>query len=141
MEPQVTLDDFDILRAKQTDKTYQQQANSWGAKIGNLYETQAGRTVLRPTPNLPELDVTKGGLTYMGLDSTSKLDLSKVISASVLQRIATDAAQRTHGKIATEARKKFIIIDEASVVDRTIVHALLCSLRWRGRHLGDTGPA
>lgn len=122
----------DFMALLKPDKVEATQAASWGAKIGNLFETQAGRTVLRSDAGRELLDVTQSGLTYIGLDSTSKLDLSKVISAAVLQRISVDAAQRTHGKITGKPKPKFIIIDEASIVDRTIVHALLSKARSAG---------
>jgi hypothetical protein len=128
--PGVVDDDFHTLsRPSQVEAG---QAASWGAKIGNLYETQAGALALRPSGDRRMVDVTQGGLTYIGLDSTSKLDLSKVISAAVLQRISVDAAQRTTGANLGEVKPKFIIIDEASIVDRTIVHALLSKARSAG---------
>lgn len=114
------------------DKVFATQAASWGAKIGNLFETQAGKTILKPDGTRQLIDVTVDGLTYIGLDSTSKLDLSKVVSASVLQRISVDAAQRTTGQQAGPKQKKFIIVDEASVADRKIIHALLSKARSAG---------
>jgi hypothetical protein len=128
--PGVTDDDFHTL--SRPSQVEQGQAASWGAKLGNLYETQAGLLALRPSGNRKMLEATQGGLTYVGLDSTSKLDLSKVISSAVLQRISVDAAQRTTGANLGEVKPKFIIIDEASIVDRTIVHALLSKARSAG---------
>ena len=118
-------------RDVEPDKVYRTQAQSWAAKIGNLYETQAGRTVLRDAAHRKRLDVTQSGLTYVGLDSTAKLALSKLVSAAILQRMSVDAAMRTLGAIKG-ANKRFIIVDEASVADRQIIHALLSKARSAG---------
>jgi hypothetical protein len=128
--PGVVDDDFHTL--SRPSQVEQGQAQSWGAKLGNLYETQAGALALRASSERRMLDVTQPGLTYIGLDSTSKLDLSKVISAAVLQRMSVDAAQRTTGANMAAVKPKFLIIDEASVIDRTIVHALLSKARSAG---------
>ena len=116
----------------QPDKVFLTQAASMSAKLGNLFATQAGRTVLRDAPGRQRLDVTKPGLAYVGLDSTGKTMLSKVVSASMLQRIAADAAIRTINKDSGPVTKRFVIVDEASIVDRNIVHALLSKARSAG---------
>lgn len=131
--PDLDMDsEFRSLLAPNKDQA--NQAASWGAKLGQLYTTQAGLTLLRPGADgsRPVMDVTQHGVTYIGLDSTSKLDLSKVVSAAVLQRISVDAAQRTTGQSAKAITPRFIIVDEASIVDRDIVQALLSKARSAG---------
>lgn len=112
----------------------QQQAHSWGAKLGNLYHTHAGMTILRkPTQDRrPKLDVTSGGLTYIGLDSQGKKSLTRIVSSAVLQRISVESAQRTTGISDAASKKKFLIVDEANWVDRSIVQNLLSRARSAG---------
>ena len=112
----------------------QQQAHSWGAKLGNLYHTHAGITILRkPTQDRrPKLDVTSGGLTYIGLDSQGKKSLTRIVSSAVLQRISVESAQRTTGISDAASKKKFLIVDEANWVDRSIVQNLLSRARSAG---------
>lgn len=112
----------------------QQQAHSWGAKLGNLYHTHAGMTILRkPTQDRrPKLDVTAGGLTYIGLDSQGKKSLTRIVSSAVLQRISVESAQRTTGISDAASKKKFLIVDEANWVDRSIVQNLLSRARSAG---------
>ena len=131
--PGLPKEEFQVLESPQ--QVHQQQAHSWGAKLGNLYDTQAGRTVLsQPGPNdrKPKLDVTQGGLVYIGLDSQGKPDLTRIVSSSVLQRISVEAAQRTTGMSQNTGKKKFLIVDEANWVDRTIVQNLLSRARSAG---------
>jgi type IV secretory pathway TraG/TraD family ATPase VirD4 len=78
------------------------------------------------------MDVTTGGLIYIGLDSQGKPDLTRLVSSSVLQRISVEAAQRTTGQNGTAIRPKFLIVDEANWVDRTIVQNLLSRARSAG---------
>lgn len=117
-----------IIAPEQVEQT---QANSWGAKLGGLFQTKAAMTMLRDTGGRPAIDVTQPGLTYVGLDSTSKLDLARIVSAAVLQRISVDAAQRTTGA-QDSSIKRFVIVDEASIVDRDITQALLSKARAAG---------
>jgi type IV secretory pathway TraG/TraD family ATPase VirD4 len=79
-----------------------------------------------------KLDVTQSGLLYFGLDSLAKPDLTKIVSSSVLQRISAAAGQRTTGQAQGVMRPKFLIVDEANWVDRTIVQNLLSRARSAG---------
>jgi len=131
--PGLPKEEFQVLESPQ--QVHQQQAHSWGAKLGNLYDTQAGRSVLSqpgPSDRRPKLDVTQGGLIYIGLDSQGKPDLTRIVSSSVLQRISVEAAQRTTGMSQNTGKKKFLIVDEANWVDRTIVQNLLSRARSAG---------
>lgn len=132
--PGVTDEDFRVLSNPSKDQA--QAAVGFGSRITQFYDTQAGRTVLRPGPNGARrpVDVTTRGITYIGLDSLGKADLTKVISSSVLQRMSVYAAQRTSGGVSgPNARaKRFLIVDEANWVDRTIVQNLLSRARSAG---------
>jgi hypothetical protein len=114
-------------------KVEQDQAASWGFKLGNVIQTRAGSLVLSPSPNRRMLDVTAPGLIYIGLDSQGKQDLTKMVSSAVLQRISADAAQRTTGaNTQGMTGRKFLIVDEANWVDRTITQNLLSRARSAG---------
>jgi hypothetical protein len=108
------------------------QAASWGFKLGNVIQTRAGSLVLSPSQNRRMLDVTAPGLIYIGLDSQGKQDLTKMVSSAVLQRISADAAQRTTGNTQGTTGRKFLIVDEANWVDRTITQNLLSRARSAG---------
>jgi hypothetical protein len=116
---------------KSPDPDAQKSAAGFGAKLTQMYDTIAGRTVLRPGDGRKQIDVTANGLTYIGLDSTGKPDLSGLVSAALLQRMSVYAAQRTTGQ-AGWAKRRFLIIDEASVVARGILKAMLSKARSAG---------
>lgn len=132
--------DFEMLQAP--SQVEQGQAHSWGAKLGQVFQTEAGERVLRPDSNRPMFDVTRRGLMYVGLDSQGKADLTRLVSSAVLQRLSADSAQRTTGANTSEVRPKFIIVDEANWVDRTIVQNLLSRARSAGisMWLATQGP-
>lgn len=129
--PGVTEDDFRVLA--NPDKAKAEAAAGFGSRLGNIYESQAGRTVLRQNAEGTRrlVDVTNGGLTYIGLDSQGKADLTAVISSAVLQRLSAYAAARTTGKVEKGA-PRFVIIDEANWINRTIVQNLLSRARGAG---------
>jgi hypothetical protein len=108
-------------------------ASGFGAKLTQMYNTQVGRTVLRPDPTnaKPSLDVTLSGITYVGLDTQSKRDLSTVVSSAVLQRMSVFSGQRTRGEVGKGAAR-FIIIDEANAINRDIVKTILQKARAAG---------
>jgi hypothetical protein len=108
----------------------QTSADGFGAKLTQMYATIAGRTVLSAGEGRTEIDVTAGGMTYIGLDSTGKPDLAKLISSATLQRMSVFSAQRTTG--GAKDGPRFLIIDEASVVDRKILQAMLSKARGAG---------
>jgi len=109
-------------------------ASGFGAKLTQMYNTQVGRTVLRPDPAnpRPSLDVTAKGLTYIGLDTQSKKDLSLIVSSAVLQRMSVYSGQRTRGEVGAKKTPRFIIIDEANVINREIVKTILQKARGAG---------
>lgn len=108
-------------------------AIGFGAKLTQIFNTQVGRTVLRPDPakGVPSLDVTAPGISYVGLDTQSKRDLSLIVSSAVLQRMAVFSGQRTRGQVA-KGNPRFIIIDEANVINRDIVKTILQKARAAG---------
>lgn len=131
--PGVTEEDFRTL-ANPT-QAHQQSAGGFGAKLTLIYDTQAGRTTLREGDGTRRpLDVTAPGVVYVGLDSQGKADLTAVISSSILQRMSVYAAARTTGLVTgDESRKpRFLIVDEANWVNRTIVQNLLSRARSAG---------
>lgn len=127
-------EDFRALAEPSQDQA--KSAIGFGAKLTLIYDTQAGRTVLRQdaTGSKHQVDVTNPGLTYVGLDSLGKADLTKVISSSMLQRMSVYASDRISGGVnGADARlKRFLIVDEANWVDRTIVQGLLSRARSAG---------
>lgn len=131
--PGVVADDFRALA--NPSQAMQQSATGYGSKLTLLYDTQAGRIVLRPDPTGHRrlIDVTANGLTYIGLDSQGKADLTKMISSAVLQRMSVYAAARVTGQAGHSAdRPRFLIVDEANWVNRTIVQNLLSRARSAG---------
>lgn len=132
--PGVDADMFDVL-AHPSDAT-KKSAPGYGAKLKQIFETQAGRTVLRPAQDGSRrvIDVTAKGLTYLGLDSLGKADLTLMVSSAVLQRMSAYAAARTTGTAgaAGPPNPRFLIVDEAGWVNRTIVQNLLARARSAG---------
>lgn len=129
--PGITDDDFITLHTPSKDE--QMSASGFGAKLTQMYDTQAGRTVLRPSGDRRLLDVTQPGISYIGLDSQGKADLTRIISSAMLQRMSVYAAQRTTGAAAVKpSQPRFLIIDEANWVDRTIIQNLLSRARSAG---------
>ena len=124
-----TVDDFSALSGPSTDE--QKSAIGFGSKLTQIYETQVGRQSLRAGNGKQLLDVTSDGLTYIGLDTQGKPDLSRMISSAVLQRMSVYAAQRTTGA-ATSTNPRFLIIDEANWVHRDIIKNLLSRARAAG---------
>lgn len=127
-----TFDDNEFHTLARPQKVEQDQAASWGYKLGNVMTTQAGALVLSPDPGRRMLEVTQDGLIYVGLDSQGKQDLTKMVSSAMLQRLSADAAQRTTGMAKASTKRRFLIVDEANWVDRTIVQNLLSRARSAG---------
>lgn len=135
--PGVVADDLRVLSAPTQDE--QKSATGFGSKLTQIYDTQAGRAVLRAgTAGSARalLDVTADGVTYIGLDSQGKADLTKMVSSAVLQRMSVYAAQRstgqiTAGKVASK-RPLALIVDEANWIERTVVQGLLSRARSAG---------
>lgn len=106
------------------DKTITEEAASFGTRLTNLYDSQAGRKVLLPGDDRKELDVTAEGIAYLGLSVLGQPDTAKALSAAVLQRIAVMTASVSQGRIK-KGRPRMVIVDEASSVNREIVIKLL----------------
>ena len=124
-----TKNDFDALLGN--DKAMIEAAGGLGARLTAMYETRAGRLTLRPGDDKIEFDVTKGGLSYIGLDSLGKPELARLVSTSVLQRMAVYAADLTNGKVPKSAQR-FLIVDEANFVARKVLLNLLSRARSAG---------
>lgn len=111
----------------------EKNAQGFSAKILTMYQSAAGRACLRPgtrqdgSPKL-ELDVTRGGITYIGLDSLGKPELTTAISAFTLQRMNVEASKRTTGS-ASAVKPMFLIIDEANTVNRKILQNMVSRAR------------
>lgn len=121
--------DFDMLI--KPDQATAQASSGLGARLTAMYETQAGRVALRGNEERPSFDVTLPGLSYIGLDSMGKPELTSLVSASILRRMAVYAADRTSGK-ATEKSPRFLIVDEANFVNRRLLLELLSRARSAG---------
>ena len=77
------------------------------------------------------MDLTREGLIYVGLDSLGKADLTRVLSSAVLQRMSVYASELTT-KGTGKGIKRFLIVDEANWVNRTILLNLLSRARSAG---------
>lgn len=125
-----TKDDYRAISSPTPDEA--KNAPGLGAKLMTIYQSNAGRAVLRPgqrSDGSPkrELDVTAPGITYIGLDSLGKPELTRMISAATLQRMSVEAAQRTTGSASIKPRA--LIVDEANNVNRGILQNLLSRAR------------
>jgi hypothetical protein len=128
--PAFVKDDFDSL--VRPEKAMVEAAGGLGARLTAMYETQAGRLALRGGSNEREaFDVTKKGLSYVGLDSMGKPEITRLVSASVLRRMAVYAADRSTGKVADRSQR-FLIVDEANFVNRRLLLELLSRARSAG---------
>lgn len=127
--PGFSKDDFDALLGK--DKAFTETAAGLGARLTAMYETRAGRIALRPGGGRAAFDVTRPGLSYVGLDSMGKPELTKLVGASVLRRMAVYAADRTSGKVRERA-PRFLVVDEANFVNRKLLLELLSRARSAG---------
>ena len=128
--PDYDKKDFDSLMY--ADKQLKDTAIGLGARLTGLFQTQVGRVALRPGEGREEIDVTIAGLTYVGLDSMGKGEITRLISASVLRRMSVYAADRISGKEKGGSGKiqpRFLIIDEANFVDKKILLELLSRAR------------
>lgn len=130
--PDYSKEDFDTLI--HPSKQLQETAIGLGARLTGLYQTQVGRRALKEGEGRKEIDVTIPGLTYIGLDSMGKGEITRLISASVLRRMAVFASDRISGKQPgagriENAQPRFLIIDEANFVDKKILLELLSRAR------------
>ena len=113
------------------------QFASLGAKLGTYLTTAAGRALFREskmddgTPR-KELDVTQPGLIYVGAASTGQEDIAKYFAASVLQRLRLEIDRRNADRSQQSYKPRFVIVDEASIVDRKMCKAILSKGRSAG---------
>ena len=127
--PGFTKSDFDALLGK--DKAFTETAAGLGARLTAMYDTKAGRNALRPGGGRQAFDVTRPGLSYVGLDSMGKPEITRLVGASVLRRMAVYAADRTSGKVRERA-PRFLVVDEANFVNRKLLLELLSRARSAG---------
>jgi hypothetical protein len=129
INPARTADDYFAL--VKPDKSQADAASGLGTRLTNMLDTYAGRTLLRPDASRPVMDITADGLTYIGLDTQGRPEMSQVMAGFVLQRVATWAAERTIETAAGRApRPRFVIVDEANTVNaRRTIKTLLQKAR------------
>jgi hypothetical protein len=129
--PARTKEDFLALSNPSQDEA--KSAGGLGARIVNTYESEAGRQVLRAGAERQVLDVTMAGITYIGLNTLGLSELARVVSTSVLMRVATYAGARTTGAVKGAADSRIaVVIDEANFIDRIHVQNLLSRCRSAG---------
>ena len=124
--PGVRKEEFDSLI--RPDEAMAKAAGGLGARLTALYETEVARRALRPGDGKTELDISQPGLTYIGLSSSAMPAISRLVSAAVLRRMSVFAADRITGKVASK-KPRFLIIDEANFVNRTLLLELLSRAR------------
>jgi len=127
--PHLSKDDFNTLI--RPEKAQIEAAVGLGARLTAMYETKVGRNALREGGSRSPFDVTRPGLSYVGLDSSGKPELTKLVSSSVLQRMAVYAADINNGRIP-KGSPRFLIVDEANFVSRKILLELLSRARGAG---------
>lgn len=123
-------------------------AQLFSNRIEGLYNTDVGKKMLRENRGQKNLDVEQRGLTYIGLDSLGKADLTRATSSLVLQRLNILASHRITGKKelglnSTPDRGRLIVIDEANRINRDIIENMLSRVRSAGMRvvLSTQGPA
>jgi hypothetical protein len=149
--PGIRKEEFDSLL--RPDEAMAKAAGGLGARLTALYETEAARRSLRPSDSKPDLDITSPGLTYIGLSSSGMPEISRLVSAAVIRRMSVFAADRITGRYPNK-HPRFLIIDEANFVNRTLLLELLARARsawipvivctqgptdWTTRSIGEAG--
>jgi hypothetical protein len=127
-----STEDYEALLSP--DPKEAETASGLGTRLTNMLETANGRLILKPSGGRLPLDVTMDGLTYVGLDTQGRPEMSQVIASFLLQRIAVYAAERTiHKERGISQRPRFLIIDEANQVSaRGVILTLLQKARAAG---------
>lgn len=120
------------------DDTLRKEAQGFGLRLTNLYDSSAGRHALLPG-TAPDgkprraIDFTKPGLVYIGASSTGYKELAKTVSSSVLARINALAASVSSGALDRAAMgNRFLIVDEANFIERQLVKNFLSRARSSG---------
>lgn len=120
------------------DKTLKEEAQGFGLRLTNLYDSYAGRNVLmagQGPDGKPRraIDFTQSGLIYIGASSTGYKELAKTVSSSVLARINALAASVSAGLLSREDMgNRFLIVDEANFIERQLVKNFLSRARSSG---------
>lgn len=120
------------------DDTLRKEAQGFGLRLTNLYDSSAGRNVLMEgqTPDgepRQAIDFTKPGLIYIGASSTGYKELAKTVSSSVLSRINALAASVSAGILKrSDMGDRFLIVDEANFIERSLVKNFLSRARSSG---------
>ena len=128
-----TSDDFNTL--VKPDKIFTDTAAGLGARLTAMYQTKVGRTILKPGEGREKLNVLGDGITYVGLSSGAMPEISRLISTSILRRMAILVADRISNRskerrtAENEYSRRFIIVDEANFVERRILLELLSRAR------------
>lgn len=137
--PGLRKEEFDSLI--RPDKAMSEAAGGLGARLTALYETEVARRTLRPSAGQLELDITAPGLTYIGLSSSGLPEISRLVSASVLRRMAVYVSDRISGKHPSK-HPHFLLIDEANFVNRRMLLELLSRARgaWIPTIVATQGP-
>ncbi len=127
--PYRTTADFESLATP--DKDIESARPGLSARLTQIYNTDAGRNVLRPQhPGHRPIDVTAPGVCYIGLSSTNLPDLSKAVASATLLRMAAEAGRRTSLKRNGGALTPImLVIDEANEVDQTKLQNILSRAR------------
>jgi hypothetical protein len=121
-------------------------AQLFSHRIEKIYNTETGRALLRPDENKTNINVEQEGLTYIGLDSLGKADITRNISSTLLQRLNIVAAHRitasSRGDRITSDKGRLIVIDEANRVNREVIENMLSRVRGAGMRvvLSTQGP-
>lgn len=120
------------------DKTLKEEGQGFGLRLTNLYDSSAGRNVLLPG-TAPDgkprraVDFTQRGLIYIGASSTGYKELAKTVSSAVLARINALAASVSAGLLdRSEMGNRFLIVDEANFIERSLVKNFLSRARSSG---------
>lgn len=120
------------------DKGLKEEGMGFGLRLTGLFDTEAGRNVLMPG-EAPDgnprqaLDFTAPGLIYIGASSTGYKELAKTVSSSVLSRINALAASVSAGVLDQKTMgNRFLIVDEANFIERSLVKNFLSRARSSG---------
>jgi hypothetical protein len=137
--PGLRKEEFDSLI--RPDKAMTEAAGGLGARLTALYETEVARRTLRPGEGQLELDITAPGLSYIGLSSSGLPEISRLVSAAVLRRMAVYVSDRISGKYPSK-HPHFLLIDEANFVNRRMLLELLSRARgaWIPTIVATQGP-